>query len=196
MPTTTSPSNVSLTVFLQPTQSVVLNEKYWYDDALNDAQGYGYSDYTGSPQPHENTLFLWESGCRTGDTWNCTLACADPENGRNMTWSAPEAMFTLHNCLVYPILATAEAHGWLVQDPPDLLDRFSISARSILSTNTTRTWEDKLAWPVVNDCLQKVCTPAYGYQAKDHCSVFDTRGTDYSARSNGKAWNIYMVRVR
>jgi hypothetical protein len=196
MTSTTSSSNVSLTVVLQPTQSVVPTESYLYQDALYDALGMNLSDYTGSPQHRENTLFLWESGCRTGETWNCTLACSDTEAGRNMVWNSSEAMFTLHNCLVYPVLATAVAHEWLVQDPPDLLDKFGISSHDLLTANATtgKAELNESAWPVINGCLQRVCAPFSGSQNLDQCTRHETQSTTFYSGPQDDSWNISLVR--
>jgi hypothetical protein len=197
MSSTLLTSSASLTVVLRPTQSVVTTESYLYEDALYDARGYGsYSDYPGSPHPGNNTLFLWESGCRVGETWNCTLACLDLEAGPNMVWNSSEAMFTLQNCLVYPILATAAAHDWLVQDTPGLLDKFEIPSRDILPTNTT-TEDLKLstsAWPVINGCLQRVCAPLNGEDSEYSCSRPDTKRTRYRAGPQDSPWLVNMVR--
>jgi hypothetical protein len=197
MSSTLLPSSASLTVTLQSTQTAVTTESYLYEDALNDAEGYGYlSDYSGSPRLGNNTLFLWESGCRVGDVWNCTLACSDLEAGPNMVWNSSEAMFTLHNCLVYPILATAAANNWLVQDPAGLLDKFEIPSRDILPTNATAE-DAKLgasAWPVINGCLTKVCAPLNGENADRICSGPDMQRTKYRAGPQNNPWKVNLVR--
>lgn len=195
MTSTSSLSHVSLTVVLQPTQSAISTEPYLYSDAVNDALGNGYSHYIGSPESRNNTLFLWESGCRIGDTWNCTLACSDSETGLNMVWNSSDAMFTLQNCLVYPILATAAAYEWLEQDPPDLLDNFGITPHEMMPINTTTDAERSgSAWPVINGCLKRACSPFNGYKAEDECSGYDTRSTAYLAGSTDNVWNVSLVR--
>jgi hypothetical protein len=197
MSSTLLTSTASLTVVLQPTPTADTIESYLYEDALDDARGYGSAgDYSGSPHLGNNTLFLWESGCRVGETWNCTLACADLKAGPNMVWNSSEAMFTLHNCLVYPILATAAAHDWLVQDPAGLLDKFKIPSHDILPTNaTTEDLElSASAWPVINGCLKKVCAPLNAEDVEHECSGPDTKRTRYLAGPQDSPWNVNLVR--
>ena len=196
MTATPSTSTLLLTVKLQPTQAVVSEEPYLYEDALRDVEGYDYfSGYSESSRIHNNTLHLWQSGCRAGETWNCTLACSDPDTGPSMVWNSPEAMFTLHNCLAYPILATAAAHGWLVQDPPGLLDSFGILSDDVLPFNLTAgvSMTSTSAWPVINGCLQRVCTEFNGDQAGSDCFGLDIHRTSYRAGPLDTLWNVSLV---
>lgn len=168
--TSTSEIVLSLTLKEQPTQSPIIERPYTYEDAFSDALGQDYTSYSshgryaGSPDFRNNTLFLWESGCRTNGTWNCTLACSDSEQGRNMVWNSSEAMFTLQNCLVYPMLLNATAHGWLVEDPPGLLDKFNIIPDDIKTNYTTDFAPSSRVRPVIDRCLAASCAslPHYG----------------------------------
>lgn len=132
-----------LTLIRQPIQTFVPSEGYTYSDAVNDALGFeegpGTSLFIDSSHASD-TLFLWESGCLMNGTNDCGLACSYSEEGLNMVWNSPNAMFTLHKCLVYPILATAAERGWLVQEQNDLLARFNISASNMLLTNASATY--------------------------------------------------------
>lgn len=187
--------NSSLTVVLQPTQPAIPTQLYLYSDAVNDALGNGHSDYIASPEPRNNTLFLWESGCRIGDTWNCTLACSDSETGLNMVWNSTGAMFTLQNCLVYPVLATAAAHEWLEQHPADLLEKFGITPHEMMPISTTTDTERSAsAWPAIGGCLKRACTQFNGYKAEDECSGHDTHFPGYLAGSADNVWNVSLVR--
>lgn len=49
-----------------------------------------------------------------------------------MVWNSTDAMFTLQNCLLYPILASAAAQSLLVQDPPRLLEKYGIDTNNTL----------------------------------------------------------------
>lgn len=155
---------VSLTLKEQPTQSVIHNQSYTYEDALNDALGeeqFGHGEkYPGSPDYiNDNAVFLWESGCRVNETWNCTLACTNSRIGRNMVWKSSDAMFTLHNCLVYPIILNATRQGLLFEDPPGLLDKFNIIHDSASNDTELSIGHESNTnpLPVVNGCLWALC---------------------------------------
>lgn len=166
-----SASNLSLTLVQRTSQSTLPGEIYSYSDAFSDAVGTNLSEYSGSPGVANNTLFLWESGCRVNGTWNCTLACSESETAYSMVWNSSETMFTLHNCLLYPIIATAAFHGWLVEDPPGLLDKFTISSNVAPIDVAADFSENEAIWSVVNGCLVEMCYRTNGYAAKELCSL-------------------------
>lgn len=171
--------NLQLTVKAQPAQSVLPDQAYLYHDAVFDALGVAMESggnaneepYAGSPAPVFNTLFLWESGCRFNESWNCTRACLDPYIGPGMVWSAADAMFTLHNCLLYPLLANSSFHGWLVEDPPGLLDTFGISALDLTGDEGFKAWGANVSTlPVVQDCITAMCDLVYDEPSLSVCS--------------------------
>lgn len=201
MSSTSGTTNVTLSATSWPTPSEIIlvnshqHDVYTYQDALNDVLGYGSPDYPGSPPEALNsTFFLWESGCRIGKTRNCTLACSDTNDGYNMVWNSSDAMFTLHNCFVYPILATAAAYGWLEQHPPSLLDDFGINPSKMVSVdNTPHAETDRLAWRIIFDCVQSVCASYYGEATVDTCYQNKTFDTSYRTGPSDRTWNISLV---
>jgi hypothetical protein len=78
---------------------------YSFVDALSDAGVYIARDHNpeavGRPAHLPNTVYLWESGCRTIGGWNCPTSCTNPTK----VWNSLDSFFTIQNCLVYPILA-------------------------------------------------------------------------------------------
>lgn len=200
-----SVSNASLTVIQRPTQTpgedgyFLEPKNYFYDLAVDDALGSnGSFNQRFIEASHTNsTLFLWESGCQINGTKNCSLACSDSQESRNMIWNTPDEMLTLHNCLLYPILATAALYGWLVQDPPGLLEQFSIQASEILSINPEVSLrENEIAWPIVNDCLSSMCIRLYGIEALEECKLKDfSRETAYACGPSDNLWHPTLVRL-
>lgn len=134
--------------------------------------------------------FLWDSGCLMNGTNDCGLACSLSEEGRNAVWKSPDAMFTLHNCMVYPILATAAEHGWLEQEQHDLLAKFNISASNMLLTNVSATYSrSPMPWKVVNICIKTVCDLLYGIDANTQCNVHRwISNTSYAAGPETALW--------
>jgi hypothetical protein len=65
--------------------------------------------------------------------------------------------------VLHPILATAAIHGWLVEDPPGLLDSFNIDASNMLEMGVpTKSESNEEAWPAINRCLHAMCALIYG----------------------------------
>jgi hypothetical protein len=111
-----------------------------------------------------------------------------------MVWDSSDAMFTLHNCLVYLILATTAAHGWLEQHPLSLLDDFGINPSKMLSVdNTTNADNDRLAWRVIFGCVQSVCASYFGEALVNICYRKSTMNTTYRAGPSDRIWNISLV---
>lgn len=182
-----SVSNISLTLVQQPTQSHLPTATPLYDDAVYDAS-------VGSPGAN-NTLFLWEAGCRSNQTWNCDQACSNSNESYEMVWNSNDDLSTLRNCLVYPLLATAASHGWLVEEPPGLLDRFGISPGDMVSVDSAAS-NDTLeeAWDVVNDCLYQMCNALYGSDSSQKCHDYNTTRTNYHIGPVDHLWNPKLVR--
>lgn len=130
---------------------------YSFDMALVDATGglrYGERYYSGQPNPGSNTFMLWEAGCRTGDSWNCTAACLDTELGPKLIWNTTNSMYTLQNCIVYPFIALALAAGVLGQGSgtADLTEKYHIRANG-----DAAFWNTTDGWPVINQCFNAYC---------------------------------------
>lgn len=113
---------------------------YSFQDALQDAAGLA---------PLESELTLYESGCHVDDGWNCTAACLDPALGPALLWDGPEAMYTLQNCMVLPLIAYLLANGSLSQRQASLASKYSIEADLTL-------WSRE-GWPVINGCMRAAC---------------------------------------
>lgn len=112
---------------------------YWYDfdTAVTYDQGY---------------LNLYEPGCQVGENkWNCTAACLDTNVGPNQTWNATNGMFTLHNCVVLPVIASLLASGKIAKTSLNLTTKYNI----VPSTNLTSRPNE--AWPVIRNCISDYC---------------------------------------
>lgn len=183
-------TTVSLTLKEQPTESAIYNQSYTYEIALNDALGTypSYYDrdserYPGSPDyTNENTVFLWESGCRVNGTWDCTLACTNSRIGHNMVWNSSDAMFTLHNCLLYPVILHATAHRFLVEEPPGLLDKFNNFPDRTNSHNKLLLDHNYngAVLAVINDCLRAVCDLVSNDRESYSCAIDVDRRTYFT----------------
>ncbi|KAM0718766.1 hypothetical protein Q7P37_005837 [Cladosporium fusiforme] len=190
-----SSSIAFLTVYQQPAGTPASGEKYNYTDVLSDALGVLGSNYSASPQPIENTIFLWESGCHLNGsgTRNCTLACANTPATKSF-WNDSNAMFTVHNCLVYPILATASRQGWLVNESSEILNDFGIVDSDVLPVNDLTRPGEK-SWSVVNKCMADICHRLYtdDVEAAPKCSASHGLRTAYSIGPSGLLWHRSMM---
>lgn len=165
---------------------------YSFENAANTALGSDLRIF----ERDNNTVILWDMGCRVGSTWNCTAACLDPRIGQHMLWNGNNAMLTLQNCLVYPILATAAAEGWLVEDPPGLLEKYDIIANYTLPTKPhVAAANSAYAWPLINACTQRFCTSVYANATYNGCTLDDSRWqTNYAVGPVTALWTPYLVR--
>lgn len=178
-----SSSIASLTLREQSGPST-FSARYTFDDAKYDAAGKLGSQYEASPPPASNTVFLWESGCRANDSWNCTAACMDEEIGPTMLWNSTTAMFTLQNCLINPLVALSAAQGWLLEEPVGLLEKYEIyGARSDLEAFNISEWVSnneplaEMPWGtsslVVNSCTRAFCAEVYSDPRHSECVHVD-----------------------
>lgn len=128
---------------------------YSFVEALSDA---GYSVYydsdpeaRGRPAGEKNIVYLWDSGCRTPDGWDCERSC------RNATavWTSADSMFTLQNCLIRPFLEYSAAKGWLHEDSAGLLDRYGIGLST--SNSVEPAIPQRGDWPAIGDCRKAMC---------------------------------------
>lgn len=196
----TSTTNLSLTLTRQPVlplETMALLGEYGYEAAISGAFGRGPETLLLDDSSNtNNTVFLWELGCLVNGTPNCTSSCLDPHQSPSLVWNSPESMLTLHNCLLYPILATAAAHGWLVEDPPGLMGKFNISSSDILPIDFNGTLINPPAWSAVHNCVYSMCKLLDGTQADDRCTFHNT--PNYTAYTLGPAvrpWTPYLVRL-
>lgn len=181
---------------------------YYIQQAINNATNIEYTytvdfgDNLVPPAGHQlkrnNTIVLHPSGCQQGDIWNCTAACLDEEQGPSITWSGPNSPYTIQNCLVYPIIATAAAQGWLEEKPPGLLKKYGIFANLSLPIETTNAEVDyHHAWPVIRNCMQKFCLLLHdGDGQRDRCSFGSPAlATDYAMGPSSSLWSPKLVRT-
>lgn len=133
---------------------------YLFNDAISDAFGWNASEFKGSLPQARDTVFLWENGCKMGDAWDCTTACFDPVQGVEMVWNSTDAMFTMQNCLLYPVLASAAAQLLLVQDPPGLLEKYGIDTSSTLDAESIAN--ATTYFPVLESCVREFCVDIAG----------------------------------
>jgi hypothetical protein len=181
-----SVSNISLTLVQQPTQSFPPTATTPYKGAIHDA--------SVGLHGTNNTLFLWETGCRNNQTWNCDQACLDSDESSEMVWNSNDGLSTLRNCLVYPIIATAASLGWLVEDPPGLLNHFGVSPSDAVSVDPAQSNETLTsAWSVVNDCLARICDALYGSNSIQECLDYSGARTNYHMGPTDDLWNPRLV---
>ena len=132
-----------------------LPESYSFVDALSDTGVYIARDHNpeavGRPAHSRNTLYLWESGCRTDGGWDCPASCTSAIK----VWNSSDSVFTLQNCLVYPILAYSASQGWLVEEHSGLLEKYGIAPNDNVSFGDTK---EHRYWPAIRDCRNEMCS--------------------------------------
>ncbi|KAM0714825.1 hypothetical protein Q7P37_009289 [Cladosporium fusiforme] len=117
----------------------------------------------------EQSATLWSNGCQANGSRNCTKACLDTVEGPAMVWNSTDTLFTLHNCVVYPMISTAAAQGRLSHDDPSILERYGIVVNETLSDHTPGMDD----WPVISDCLREMCFRYRGRDDETLCLVSD-----------------------
>ena len=120
------------------TLNITLNT-YSLQDALtpNGADSTAYTNGYIAP-------YLFHTGCQYNGVQNCTAACQEPE-------SAFSTLDTLHNCMMYPIIADQYAKNNLSQDITQLAQSLGIEKAqwpSTVSLNITTT---------IGSCLDAYC---------------------------------------
>jgi hypothetical protein len=159
---------------------------YLFNDAVSDAFGWNASEFADSPALEIDTVFLWENGCKTGDGWDCSMACLGIEQGSDMVWNSKDAMFTLQNCLLYPILSSAETQSLLVQDPPGLLEKYGIHANILdagLVTDAGLYVDATKYFPVLESCVLEFCVDVAG-RNEVSCSPWNSLPQDWTPYQN------------
>lgn len=148
--------------------------------------------YSGSSRTTSNSeaesgtiLYLYDQGCRTGPTtYNCTTACTDPEQ----VWSAENWQYTLANCMVYPLIASAWGKGILHYND----SHYDYATRNVTYNDTAAQTAAKygiladadldLSSPepcsTINACLTAYCNATSN--DGNNCSVGGTTG--YTAK--------------
>ena len=181
-------SIIPLTVVEMPTTVPIAG--YSYVDALSDA-GVHAPQIRDRVQSEPNTVYLWESGCQTKDGWNCSTACTDLPSAYDAVWKLSDGSpFTLQNCLVYPIIATGAAEGWLTENSASLLKKYGIASNRTLETSRRR--EQPEAWPTINDCTKKFCS--YYFHGQEYCPNGPSYGrTKHSFGPSDALWSPTMV---
>ena len=165
--------STTLTLIERAALPTVAPNAYLFNDAVSDAFGWAKADgeFPASPAHEIDTVFLWESGCQLGDAWNCTMACLDTVQGPEMAWNSPNAMFTVQNCLLYPMLASAEAQSLLVQDPPGLLEKYGIDPSNFQDAGPIGN--ALTHFPVLESCVSEFCVDMAGINEAS-CSLWDS----------------------
>ena len=120
------------------TLNITLNT-YSLQDALtpNGPDATGYTSGYIAP-------YLFHTGCQYNGVQNCTAACQEPE-------SAFSTLDTLHNCMMYPIIADQYAKNNLSSDITQLAQSLGIEKAqwpSTVSLNITTT---------IGTCLDAYC---------------------------------------
>ena len=105
-------------------------------DIAQDANGYTAS-------------YLFDTGCQVDGVQNCTAACRDPG-------SAFSTLDTLHNCMMYPVIADQYSKGNLSREIEQLAYSLGIEKEqwpSSISLNITKT---------IGTCLDAYCSTLPG----------------------------------
>lgn len=138
------------------------------EDSSTDVDIYGALSW-GIYDPDDQKAVLYSDGCRVNGTRDCTKACLDTTVGPSIVWNSPDTLFTLHNCIEYPRLSTAAAHGELSAESSKLLEKYNIIANDTLPANASNV----NAWPVISGCLRKMCFRYYGLDNETECPLPD-----------------------
>ena len=148
------------------TLNITLNT-YSLQDALSpsgfdsiQAEDYGYI-----------TRYLFDKSCQYGGVQNCTAACQDPG-------SAFSTLDTLHNCMMYPIIADQYAKNNLSSDIAQLAQSLGIEKStwpSAVSLNITNTISSCLVayCATLEECMLTATTyNESNYDADEYNSIF------------------------
>ena len=113
---------------------------YSFEDALSPIGSVPFLNADGDIVP-----YLFHTGCLVDGVQNCTVACQDPG-------SAFSTLDTLHNCMMYPVIADQYSKSNLSMEIAQLADSLGIGKEqwpsSSISLNITKT---------IGDCLGAYC---------------------------------------
>ena len=152
---------------LNSTLSIPLNT-YSLQNALGVNKLYSAYDANGY-----TASYLFDTGCKQVDgIQNCTAACQDPG-------SAFSTLDTLHNCMMYPVIADQYSKGNLSVEIAQLADRLGIEKEqwpsSSISLKITKT---------IGSCLDAYCSTLTGCSKaahQDNQSSYDhSKPNDYN----------------
>lgn len=94
-----------------------------------------------------STLLLNDRGCldATSQRHDCTKACQDPA----AVWRDENAMFTMQNCMVYPVISIMLLDGNLSANALDTIEEYNILSASSIDL-------DRIVSPI-QDCIDQFC---------------------------------------
>lgn len=95
-----------------------------------------------------------------------------------MVWNSPDALYTFYNCISYPMISTAAAHGQISTEDLGLLEKFDIIVNDTMPANASNVD----AWPVISGCLREMCFRYKGQGNEAACPL-----SHYVFRSWGDA---------
>ena len=147
------------------TLNITLNT-YSLQDALNP---YG-AGAVPTNEYGEVAPYLFHTGCEYNGTQNCTTACQDPV-------SAFSSLHTLHNCMMYPVVADQYSQGNLTQNIVDLARTLGIE-KSIWPSTVSSNIAD-----TIGNCLSDYCNTLEG-------CMNAARSYEYDEGNNGTADNF------
>lgn len=179
---------------LQPTSP----SNYSFVEALSDAGVRMTRDLDpqarGRPPHEHNIVYLWEAGCRMNDTWDCQVSCMNSSARAKMVWGSPDAMFTLQNCLIFPILEYTSAKDWLIQDPPGLLEKYGIMPNSGVSIGDDKKQAQDF-WPAIRDCRSAMCSDLFEGKGcpADNNATYHATPVMHAVGSSGSLWQPHLV---
>ncbi|KAF3025915.1 hypothetical protein E8E14_014902 [Neopestalotiopsis sp. 37M] len=90
---------------------------------------------------------LFPRGCLINGTNDCYTACYNPEVAPYMVWNDANSVFTMWNCISYPVLVSLMQMGRL-NDSENTASAFGIHNESSLGVS------GQLAWSAITNCTQ------------------------------------------
>lgn len=121
---------------------------FGFQDALVGAIYPPAAEIYGNASLNDSTLLLNDEGCLdpvSSEIHNCTKACLNA----TAIWKDENAMFTLQNCLVYPVISRMLAAGNLSATAQQTAKEYNIANETLIDLT-------QIIAPVKN-CIDQVC---------------------------------------
>lgn len=80
-----------------------------------------------------------------------------------MVWSDPNGLYTMQNCILYPIIVTIMQRNQLDPVSDNITAMYRVYNQSSLSTTSA------LAWTAINNCTSAYCE--WSSESRRNCSV-------------------------
>lgn len=80
------------------------------------------------------------------------------------------AMYTVQNCLLYPILEYSAAQNLLHEERPGLLEKYGIALNTSNSVQTTKP-PQRGNWPAIGHCRLEMCHQLFPGANREKCQT-------------------------